>query len=56
MSAPDECKRSRGLPCNEEQSERSERDFTVEKDMGRSCVYYAKPIEVISFKPIKVGL
>jgi len=44
------------MPCNEERSERSERDFTVEKDMGRSCVYYAKPIEVISFKPIKVGL
>ena len=44
------------VPCNEERSERSERDFTVEKDMGRSCVYYAKPIEVISFKPIKVGL
>ena len=34
LDAPDECKRSRGLPCNEERSERSERDFTVEKSMG----------------------
>jgi len=36
------------VPCNEERSERSERDFTVEKSMGGSCVhFYAKPIEVI---------
>ena len=44
------------MPCNKKWSEQSERDFTAEKDIGKSVRFYVKPIEVISFKPIKVVL